>query len=88
MKIKKNGRCTKDFGDAIFIIVIIIITYFNDFLIRLLKNLCRHFRSHLEDVSDLAWSSNSQKLLSASVDKSVIVWDVVKGYFGFRTIID
>lgn len=36
-------------------------------------------RGHLEDVYDLSWSANSLYLASASVDNSVIVWDVEKG---------
>lgn len=34
-------------------------------------------RGHLQDVLDLAWSSNSSKLVSASVDNSVMIWDLL-----------
>lgn len=36
-------------------------------------------RGHKEDVYDLSWSPNSQKLLSGSVDNTAIVWDLNKG---------
>jgi len=36
-------------------------------------------RSHLEDVYDISWSSDSQLLLSGSVDNTAILWDVKKG---------
>lgn len=39
----------------------------------------RMFRGHLEGVYDLAWSPCSTKVASASVDNSVIVWDVTNG---------
>lgn len=32
-------------------------------------------RGHLEDIYDLAWSPNSNQLLSGSVDNKAIVWD-------------
>lgn len=36
-------------------------------------------RGHVEDVSDLCWSPDSNSLISGSVDNSVILWDVPKG---------
>lgn len=36
-------------------------------------------RGHIEDVYDLAWSPDSAKLISGSVDNSAILWDAVKG---------
>uniref|UniRef100_A0A182PH95 CAF1B/HIR1 beta-propeller domain-containing protein n=1 Tax=Anopheles epiroticus TaxID=199890 RepID=A0A182PH95_9DIPT len=36
-------------------------------------------RGHMEDVYDLSWSSNSQFLISGSVDNTAIVWDVQRG---------
>ncbi len=36
-------------------------------------------RGHMEDVYDLAWSPDSLNLISASVDNTAMVWDVVKG---------
>ncbi|XP_038077841.1 chromatin assembly factor 1 subunit B-like isoform X2 [Patiria miniata] len=36
-------------------------------------------RGHLEDVYDLSWSPDGNRLLSGSVDNSAIIWDVVKG---------
>ena len=33
-------------------------------------------RGHREDIFDLAWSPNSKRLLSGSVDNTAIVWDV------------
>ena len=38
-----------------------------------------HFRGHIEDVYDLAWSPDSTQLITGSVDNSAIVWDAVKG---------
>lgn len=50
---------------------------------------CFHFvcseRSHLEDVYDLSWSSDGQRLLSGSVDNSAILWDIKKG--GLKVIV-
>lgn len=42
----------------------------------------RTLRGHLQDVYDLAWSPNSQELLSGSVDNTAIVWDVKKSNRG------
>lgn len=36
-------------------------------------------RGHKEDVYDISWSPNSQKLLSGSVDNTAIIWDLNKG---------
>ncbi|XP_017465222.1 PREDICTED: chromatin assembly factor 1 subunit B [Rhagoletis zephyria] len=36
-------------------------------------------RGHMEDIYDLSWASNSQFLVSGSVDNTAIVWDVNKG---------
>lgn len=36
-------------------------------------------RRHLEDVQDVAWSEVGDRLASASVDNSVVVWDAVAG---------
>ncbi|CAF2484419.1 unnamed protein product [Rotaria sp. Silwood2] len=36
------------------------------------------YKSHLEPVLDLAWSRDDQLLVSGSVDKKVIVWNVAK----------
>jgi len=36
-------------------------------------------RSHLEDVYDIAWSSDGTQLISGSVDNSAILWDIKKG---------
>lgn len=33
-------------------------------------------RGHLQDVLDLAWSADSSKLISGSVDNSVMIWDL------------
>lgn len=37
------------------------------------------FRGHLEDILDIAWSSDSTTLVSGSIDNSVIVWNVASG---------
>lgn len=39
----------------------------------------KQLRSHLEDVYDLSWSSDGQRLLSGSVDNSAILWDIKTG---------
>lgn len=39
----------------------------------------RVLRGHIEDICDLAWSKDSQFLLSGSVDNSAILWDTTKG---------
>ncbi|KAJ6641454.1 Chromatin assembly factor 1 subunit B [Pseudolycoriella hygida] len=36
-------------------------------------------RGHMEDVYDLSWSPDSASLISASVDNTAMVWDVLKG---------
>ena len=36
-------------------------------------------RGHMEDVYDLSWSSDSQFLISGSVDNTAMVWDIEKG---------
>lgn len=36
-------------------------------------------RGHVEDVYDLSWSPDSSSLVSASLDNSVILWNVQKG---------
>lgn len=36
-------------------------------------------RGHMEDVYDLSWSPDSVNLISASVDNTAMVWDVMKG---------
>ncbi len=36
-------------------------------------------RGHLQDVSDICWSPDGQKILSGSVDNMVYVWDLHKG---------
>lgn len=36
-------------------------------------------RGHNQDVSDLCWSQDGQKLVSGSVDNNVFVWDVHRG---------
>lgn len=36
-------------------------------------------RGHMEDVYDLSWSPDSLNLISASVDNTAMVWDVLKG---------
>jgi len=36
-------------------------------------------RGHLEDVYDLCWSSDSNCIITGSVDNTAIVWDVQKG---------
>lgn len=36
-------------------------------------------RGHKEDVYDISWSPNSQKLISGSVDNTAIIWDLHKG---------
>lgn len=33
-------------------------------------------RAHVQDVLDLAWSRDSSKLVSASVDNAIMIWDV------------
>ena len=43
-------------------------------------------RGHIEDVYDLAWSPNATKLISGSVDNSVIIWDTNKGIFQLLAI--
>ena len=37
------------------------------------------YRGHLEDVYDLCWSSDSNCIITGSVDNTAIVWDVQKG---------
>jgi len=37
------------------------------------------FRGHVEDVYDLAWSPDSNQLITGSVDNSAIIWDANKG---------
>lgn len=34
---------------------------------------------HTKEIYDLAWSKNSDILVSCGLDKNVIVWDVKKG---------
>ncbi|XP_073440755.1 chromatin assembly factor 1 subunit B isoform X2 [Dendrobates tinctorius] len=36
-------------------------------------------RGHLEDVYDISWTQDSNFMVSASVDNSAIMWDIVKG---------
>ncbi|RZC33841.1 chromatin assembly factor 1 subunit B [Asbolus verrucosus] len=36
-------------------------------------------RGHKEDIYDLCWSPNNQKLLSGSIDNTAILWDFAKG---------
>ena len=36
-------------------------------------------RGHLQDVSDICWSPDGQRLVSGSVDNTAIVWDIHKG---------
>ena len=36
-------------------------------------------RGHIQDVSDLCWSPDGQRLVSGSVDNTAIVWDIHKG---------
>lgn len=36
-------------------------------------------RGHIEDVSDLSWSSDGTKLASSGIDHSVIIWDTKEG---------
>ncbi|XP_054160953.1 uncharacterized protein LOC128959035 [Oppia nitens] len=36
-------------------------------------------RGHVQDVSDVCWSPDGQRLASASVDNTAIIWDVAKG---------
>ena len=36
-------------------------------------------KGHLEDVSDLSWSADGCRLVSGSVDNTVILWDVERG---------
>ena len=37
-------------------------------------------RGHIQDVSDLCWSPDGQRLVSGSVDNKAIVWDIHKGH--------
>ena len=37
----------------------------------------------MEDVYDLAWSPDSNQLITGSVDNSAIVWDANKGTVNF-----
>lgn len=36
-------------------------------------------RGHLEDVYDICWATDGNMMASASVDNTVIIWDVNKG---------
>ena len=36
-------------------------------------------KGHLEDVSDLSWSADGCRLVSGSVDNTIILWDVERG---------
>ena len=36
-------------------------------------------RGHVQDVSDLCWSPDGQRLVSGSVDNTAIIWDMHKG---------
>lgn len=38
-------------------------------------------RGHMEDVLDLSWSSDSQFLVSGSVDNKLIIWNVERGRY-------
>jgi len=42
-------------------------------------NVYKMLRGHVEDVYDLAWSPDSNQLITGSVDNSSIIWDAVKG---------
>ncbi|KAG8544692.1 hypothetical protein GDO81_022045 [Engystomops pustulosus] len=42
-------------------------------------NVFKSLRGHLEDVYDISWTQDSNCMVSASVDNSAIMWDVVKG---------
>jgi len=42
-------------------------------------NCVKSLRGHLEDVNDLSWSHNDEKIVSGSVDHTTILWDVKKG---------
>ena len=37
------------------------------------------YRFHVKDVLDLQWSNEGTLLASASVDNTVIIWDISKG---------
>lgn len=52
-----------------------------------IKSIAYFLRGHLEDVHDVAWSPNATRLISGSVDNSVIVWDTNKGLLSFGMII-
>ncbi|XP_069616865.1 chromatin assembly factor 1 subunit B [Ranitomeya imitator] len=39
----------------------------------------KSLRGHLEDVYDISWTQDSNFMVSASVDNSAIMWDIVKG---------
>lgn len=38
-------------------------------------------RAHLQDVYDLSWSPDGTQLMSASTDRTVFIWDALKGLF-------
>ena len=58
----------------------ILISWFCRTAIFLLYNyLFFYFRGHVEDVYDLAWSPDSNQLITGSVDNSAIIWDANKG---------
>lgn len=42
-------------------------------------NVEKIFRRHVEDVSDLCWSPDSNFVVSGSVDNTAVLWDVKKG---------
>ncbi|XP_066926950.1 chromatin assembly factor 1 subunit B-like [Clytia hemisphaerica] len=42
-------------------------------------NVFKMLRGHVEDVYDLAWSPDSNQLITGSVDNSAIIWDANKG---------
>jgi protein HIRA/HIR1 len=47
-------------------------------------NLCVTFKGHSMDVQDLAWSPDSTKLATCSIDNKVLVWQVDKHRTGVR----
>jgi WD40 repeat protein len=56
---------------------------------------CEHFhckrkracRGHADDVIDVSWSPDGSGLVSASIENTVILWDVAKGKRKVRTAI-